>query len=175
MPVISYFFGIYIRMYHADHPPAHFTPSTRDSKRLSPSKQEKSSKAIFPPKLRASCRTGQLIIAPNCLQTGSRRVIWSLFNASPEPTMIKIVKAETIGPTQLRLTFSDGTQGDYDLAPLLDKDTVLTRPLKHPEYFNAHFIELGALCWRNGLELSPAALHSELRNSNKLTRVQQAA
>ena len=24
MPVISYFFGIYIRMYHADHGPAHF-------------------------------------------------------------------------------------------------------------------------------------------------------
>jgi hypothetical protein len=23
MPVISYFFGIYIRMYHGDHPPAH--------------------------------------------------------------------------------------------------------------------------------------------------------
>ena len=23
MPVISYFFGIYIRMYHDDHPPAH--------------------------------------------------------------------------------------------------------------------------------------------------------
>jgi hypothetical protein len=24
MPVISYFFGIYIRMYHDDHPPPHF-------------------------------------------------------------------------------------------------------------------------------------------------------
>ncbi|MFO7541337.1 MAG: DUF4160 domain-containing protein [Thiobacillus sp.] len=24
MPVIFYFFGIYIRIYHADHPPAHF-------------------------------------------------------------------------------------------------------------------------------------------------------
>ncbi len=23
MPVISYFFGIYIRMYHDDHPPMH--------------------------------------------------------------------------------------------------------------------------------------------------------
>lgn len=23
MPVISYFFGIYVRMYHGDHPPAH--------------------------------------------------------------------------------------------------------------------------------------------------------
>jgi hypothetical protein len=24
MPVISYFFGIYVRMYHNDHPPPHF-------------------------------------------------------------------------------------------------------------------------------------------------------
>jgi hypothetical protein len=23
MPVIAYFFGIYVRMYHGDHPPAH--------------------------------------------------------------------------------------------------------------------------------------------------------
>ena len=89
--------------------------------------------------------------------------------------MIKIIKAETIGPTQLRLTFSDGTQGDYDFAPLLAKDTVLTRPMKTPEIFNAHFIELGALCWKNGLEFSPAALHQELQSSGKLTRVQQAA
>lgn len=175
MPVISYFFGIYIRSITRTIRPPISTPSTRDSKRLSPSKQEKSSKAIFPPKLRASCRNGQPSINPNYLRTGPRRVIWSHFNVFPEPTMIKIIKAETIGQTQLRLTFSDGTQGDYNLAPLLDKDTVLTRPLKSPEYFNAHFIELGALCWRNGLELSPAALHCELQNSNKLTRVQQAA
>ena len=89
--------------------------------------------------------------------------------------MIKIIKAETIGQSQLRLTFSDGTQGDYDFAPLLAKDTVLTRPMKTPEIFNDHFIELGALCWKNGLEFSPAALHHELQSSGKLTRVQQAA
>jgi hypothetical protein len=89
--------------------------------------------------------------------------------------MIKIIKAETIGKTQLRLTFSDGTQGDYDFALLLAKDTVLTRPMKTPEIFNDHFIELGALCWKNGLEFSPAALHQELQSSGKLTRVQQAA
>lgn len=89
--------------------------------------------------------------------------------------MIKIIKAETIGQTQLRLTFSDGTQGDYDFALLLAKDTVLTRPMKTPEIFNDHFIELGALCWKNGLEFSPAALHQELQSSGKLTRVQQAA
>jgi hypothetical protein len=89
--------------------------------------------------------------------------------------MIKIIKAETIGQTQLRLTFSDGTQGDYDFAPLLAKETVLTQPLKTPETFNTYFIELGALCWKNGLEFSPAALHQELQSAGKLTRAQQAA
>ena len=89
--------------------------------------------------------------------------------------MIKIIKAETIGQTQLRLTFSDSTQGDYDFAPLLAKETVLTQPLKNPEAFNTYFIELGALCWKNGLEFSPAALHQELQSAGKLTRVQQAA
>lgn len=49
----------------------------------------------------------------------------------------------------------------------------------HAEYQRcgafAHFIELGALCWRNGLELSPTALHYELQNRNKLARMQQVA
>jgi DUF971 family protein len=35
---------------------------------------------------------------------------------------VEIVKVEHIGKTQLHLTFSDGTQGDYDFAPLLAKD-----------------------------------------------------
>lgn len=89
--------------------------------------------------------------------------------------MIKIIKAETLGQTLLRLTFSDGTQGDYDFASLLAKETVLTQPLKNPENFKDHFIELGALCWKNGLEFNPAALHHDLQISGKLTRVQQAA
>lgn len=88
--------------------------------------------------------------------------------------MIKIIKAETIGQTQLRLTFSDSTQGDYDFAPLLAKETVLTQPLKNSEAFNTYFIELGAPCWKNGLEFSPTALHRELQSAGKLTHVQQA-
>ena len=43
--------------------------------------------------------------------------------------MIKIVKAEHTRDFQLRLTFSDGTHGEYDFAPRLAKDTVLTKPL----------------------------------------------
>lgn len=89
--------------------------------------------------------------------------------------MIKIVKVEYIDKHQLRLSFSDNTQGDYDFAPLLAKETVLTKPLRDTENFKACFIELGALCWKNGLELSPSALHQELQSAGKLRHAQQAA
>jgi len=89
--------------------------------------------------------------------------------------MIKIIKAEPLNASQLRLTFSDGTQGDYDFAPLLARDTVLTRPLRDPDIFAGFFLELGALCWKNGLELSPAALHRELREAGKLVPAREAA
>lgn len=89
--------------------------------------------------------------------------------------MIKIVKAEYISEYKLRLTFSDDAQGDYDFAPLLAKETVLTKPLKATEYFKAYFTELGALGWKNGLELSPSALYRELQSAGKLSHTQQAA
>lgn len=89
--------------------------------------------------------------------------------------MIKIVKAEYLGGFQLHLTFSDGAKGDYDLAPLLARETELTTPLKNPEAFKAFFLELGALCWKNGLELSPAAIYRELQSAGKLVHTQQAA
>ena len=89
--------------------------------------------------------------------------------------MIKIIKAEPLNASRLRLTFSDGMQGDYDFAPLLAHDTLLTRPLRNPEAFADFFLELGALCWKNGLELSPAALHRELHDAGKLLRSREAA
>ena len=89
--------------------------------------------------------------------------------------MIKIVKTEYISEYKLHLTFSDSAQGDYDFAPLLAKETVLTKPLKAMENFKAYFTELGTLGWKNGLELNPSALYRELHSAGKLTRAQQAA
>jgi len=43
------------------------------------------------------------------------------------------------------------------MAPILERDTVLTRPLRDPAYFSSFYLELGALAWPNGLEFSPAA------------------
>lgn len=89
--------------------------------------------------------------------------------------MIKIVKAEHIGQYQIRLTFSDGKQGEFDMAPLLAKETVLTLPLKSPEAFKDFYLELGALCWKNGLELSPSAIYKDLQSAGKLISEQHAA
>ena len=89
--------------------------------------------------------------------------------------MIKIVKAEHLGQYRIRLTFSDGKQGDFDAAPLLAKETQLTLPLKSQETFKDFYLELGALCWKNGLELSPSAIYLELESAGKLSSEQHAA
>ena len=89
--------------------------------------------------------------------------------------MIKIVKAEHLGQYRIRLTFADGMQGEFDMGPLLSRETALTLPLKSPETFKAFYLELGALCWKNGLELSPSAIYQELQAAGKLSSEQQAA
>jgi hypothetical protein len=84
--------------------------------------------------------------------------------------MIKIVHAEIRQDRVLRLEFSDGSFGDYDVAPLIARGTSLTRPLEDDAFFGRFFLELGALAWPNGLELAPAALHGELVARKALRR-----
>ena len=84
--------------------------------------------------------------------------------------MIKIVKAEYARDYRVDLTFSDGARGTYDAAALVTRATVLTRPLQDKARFREFFLELGALCWKNGLELSPAALYAELAAQGVLQR-----
>jgi len=76
--------------------------------------------------------------------------------------MIKLVKIAVVGERELALSFSDGSTGDWDASDLIERDTVLTRPLADPAYFARGFIESGALAWPNGLELAPWTLRREL-------------
>ncbi len=74
--------------------------------------------------------------------------------------MIKVLNARLTAPFTLAIDFSDHTHGVFDAnaylsnraGPLLDK-------LRDPAYFQCFFIDAGALCWPNGLELSPAKIH----------------
>lgn len=74
--------------------------------------------------------------------------------------MIKIQTAEYCGDFQIHLTFSDGAERLLDLreyrqgrsGPLLDE-------LADEKLASQCYVDTGALCWPNGLELAPAPLY----------------
>ncbi len=82
--------------------------------------------------------------------------------------MIKIIQVQYRQQKILRLYFSDNSYGDYDLQSVCDRQTELVIPLNDEQYFKQFFLELGALCWRNGLELSPGNIHRKLEEQQKL-------
>ncbi len=89
--------------------------------------------------------------------------------------MTKILRATHLRDLVIELEFSDRSVGAYDVSPLLARDTELTRPLADPDYFRRFFIDFGALCWPNGLELSPEAIHRRLAESGALHRGSRVA
>jgi Protein of unknown function (DUF2442) len=89
--------------------------------------------------------------------------------------MIKLVHAKWVEGSTLSLAFSDGSQGIYDFHALLAKNTALTLPLRDAVAFQRFFLELGALCWPNGLEFSASKLHSELAAAGALLNAEHAA
>ena len=89
--------------------------------------------------------------------------------------MIKILKAEHSERKVIRVLFSDHSWGEYDLQPLIDRQTELVAPLQDDDYFSQYFLELGALCWKNGLELSPRSIYEKLQEQGKLNTEPKAA
>ena len=77
--------------------------------------------------------------------------------------MIKLIDARYQGNFQVALSFSDGKQGTFDGGSLLQRSGSLLEPLREETFFRRFFIDAGALCWPNGLELSPARLHEMCR------------
>lgn len=84
--------------------------------------------------------------------------------------MIKLISLRAHGGGKLDLAFSDGSSGCWSAADLIARDTVLTRPLSDPSFFDRAFLEAGALAWPNGLELSAGSLHRRLEDAGALQR-----
>lgn len=77
--------------------------------------------------------------------------------------MLKLLTAHYVGDFQIRLEFSDGVCGDFDGRALLQRNGSLLEPLRDADYFQRCFIDAGALCWPNGLELSAVRLRQNTR------------
>jgi hypothetical protein len=86
--------------------------------------------------------------------------------------LIKIVPQENYS---LKLFFSDSTYAILDFTYLIDTKTILTTPLQDKKYFQSCFIDFGALCWKNGLELSAESLYLKAKQNNSLCSVQEVA
>ena len=72
--------------------------------------------------------------------------------------MIKVIEARYRGDFQVSLTFSDGAEGLLNGRALLQRAGPLIEALRDESFFRRVFIDAGAVCWPNGLELSPTKL-----------------
>jgi len=88
--------------------------------------------------------------------------------------MIKITNATYCREQTIKLEFSDGTWGEYNFSKLFIPETALTGPLRSETEFARFFLELGALCWPNGLEIGASSLQTRLRNAKALNSSQVA-
>lgn len=83
--------------------------------------------------------------------------------AREQTKMIKVIEARYPGDFQIDIIFSDGKEGAFDGRALLQRTGSLLEPLRDENYFQRFFIDTGALCWPNGLELSPARIYDACR------------
>lgn len=89
--------------------------------------------------------------------------------------MIKLIAVEPKQGYEILLRFSDGASGILDFTPFIEADTEMTKPLRDRAFFKRCFIELGALAWPNGFDLSAGSLHQRLRDDGKLHHDPKAA
>ena len=84
--------------------------------------------------------------------------------------MIKITNATYLKDWMIKIDFSDNSYAEIDFSYLLSKNTPLTDMLKDEEYFKSFYIDCGAICWDNSLELDPLVLHDRAEKSGVLKK-----
>jgi hypothetical protein len=73
----------------------------------------------------------------------------------------RVVRVSPVGGYRLLVEFDDGVRGEVDLSDRLFGPAFA--PLRDPALFaQAAVDEFGAVCWPNGADLAPDALHEKL-------------
>lgn len=82
--------------------------------------------------------------------------------------MIKLIAVEPKNGYKLLLRFSDESWGVHDFSVYAERATKMTTELRDPVFFARHYLELGALAWPNGFDLSAGSLHKKLQEAGEL-------
>lgn len=72
--------------------------------------------------------------------------------------VLRMTKVEVVGPTELSVTFNDGTSGVADVGPRLVGPVF--EPLHDPERFAEATLDpiCGTVVWPNGADFAPEAV-----------------
>jgi hypothetical protein len=84
--------------------------------------------------------------------------------------LIDVVRVEPRGGYRLALAFSDGTEGERDLADMIAQGGEMVEPLRDPAFFARVFLDDGILTWPNGFDLDSIALHADMKAHDLLRR-----
>jgi hypothetical protein len=91
------------------------------------------------------------------------------------PNLIKISRVKSAGGTRLAITFADGAHGVHDMAWLFERSGPMLEPLREQAFFDRVFLEMGALTWPNGFDLSPWNVRERMEAAGELMAAGVAA
>ena len=75
--------------------------------------------------------------------------------------MPRVIKVAPLPQYRLHVEFDDGVSGTIDLSDELDGEVF--QPLRDEAIFRQVTVDdFGAVCWPNGPDLAPDAIHSQL-------------
>jgi hypothetical protein len=160
MPILSVFFGIIVRMWHDDHPPPHIHAEYQGFEAFIEIHTGEVSEGRLPKKAAAIVKEWCLRHQAELLENWERPSDSNLWNVFLEQIkMIKVLEARYLDEHRVELVFSDGKEGVFDASALLLRTGALVEALRDESYFKRLYIDAGALCWPNGLELAPSRLY----------------
>jgi hypothetical protein len=79
-------------------------------------------------------------------------------------SVIWVTAAKAIGPFRLWLRFSDGSEGEADLAEFVATDSrPIVAALRNPVAFAALRVDFDTVVWDNGFDLAPEFLRAQIK------------
>ena len=82
--------------------------------------------------------------------------------------MVEVTLLRHLGGYRFWIEFSDDLAGEWDYSSVKTRVGPMAAPLKDEAFIARVFLELGAPTWPNGWDVSPDALHADLKAAGAL-------
>ncbi|HEV7291624.1 MAG TPA: DUF2442 domain-containing protein [Devosia sp.] len=82
---------------------------------------------------------------------------------------LKVTTIRAVVPFKLIVTFSDGSYGTFDAAPMIGERGEGTEPLRERRFFGRVELANGVPTWPNHFDVSPLWLREEMEKRGELT------